>query len=184
MGTGGTSGTGGSSGTGGTTGTGGSSGAGNFPPDPVGCAIVSSCPSCCSTTGVFALDTASMDMTATGVTAFQVTAAEASASFRFTAPNQIGAIFFKLAAAEDIGSLGLTMGGTGGSFEVALVQGGGANGCFYQVVGGEIDPFALDCWGLGAGPAVARPVDQIEVRVRSLSSGTASLSVSDLLFGP
>jgi endoglucanase len=183
MGTGGTTGTGGATGTGGTTGTGGSGG-GSFPPNPAGCALLSSCPTCCSTTGAFALDTASMDMTATGVTGFSVNASQISAGFRFSAANQIGAIFFKLADAEDIGSLGLSMTGSGGSFEVALVQGGGANGCFYQVVSGEIDPLPLDCWGVGAGPAVGLPVDQIEVRVRSVSSGSASLSLTDLQFGP
>jgi endoglucanase len=173
-------------GTGGTSGTGGTGNVGNFPPNPAGCALVSSCASCCSTTGVFALDSgaAPLDITAQAVTAFSASATVASAAFRFTSPDQIGAIFFKLAGAQDIGSLGLTVGGSGGLLEVALVEGGGANGCIYPIIGEELDPLPSQCWGDGAGPAAFLPADQIEVRVRSLSSSTASLSISDLQFGP
>ncbi|HWA78256.1 MAG TPA: glycoside hydrolase family 5 protein [Polyangiaceae bacterium] len=182
VGTGGTS----STGTGGTssTGTGGTGGAGAFPPNPAGCALVSSCTSCCSTSGVFALDAASDDATSLLVRSFSASATGASASFQFTTAEQIGAIFFKLASPQDIGFLGLSMGGSGGFFEVALVEGAGANGCIYDVIGGELDSIPSACWGDGAGPAVGLPADQIEVRVRSTKAGAGSVSVTDLQFLP
>jgi hypothetical protein len=182
VGTGGTSnmGTGGA----GNTGTGGAGGAGPFPPNPAGCALVSSCASCCSTSGVFALDAASDDATSQLVRSFSASATGASASFQFTAAEQIGAIFFKLASPQDIGFLGLSMGGSGGLFEVALVEGNGANGCIYDVIGSELDSIPSACWGDGAGPAAGLPADQIEVRVRSTKAGAGSVSVTDLEFSP
>jgi hypothetical protein len=181
--TGGTSGTGGSGNTG-TGGSGGSSGGGAFPPNPAGCALITSCSGCCSTMGVFALDAASSDATAQLVRSFSASSSSASASFQFTTADQIGALFFKLATPQDIGFLGLTLGGSGGSFEVALVQGNGKNGCIYDVLGEELDSIPSACWGVGAGPAVGLPADQVEVRVRSFTSGAASLSVSNLEFSP
>ena len=111
-------------------------------------------------------------------------ASSARAQFQFSSYDEVGGIFFKLASPTQIGSLGLSIGGSGGLLEVALVSDGGANGCIYSVSGGELASIPDTCWELGAGPYVGAPVDQIEVRVRAVASGSASLSVSDVQFGP
>lgn len=181
---------GGSSGIAGKSGSGGSgggSGSGNietFPPDPAGCALVSTCPTCCETTGVYALDALANDATARYVTGFTVSATSALAEFDFAAADQIGAIFFRFTTPQNIGSLGIAGVGTGGSLEVALVRAQGKDGCIYPVVGGSLSPTPDTCWGLGAGPYALLPADQIEVRVRALQAGRAALSVTGVDYGP
>lgn len=189
-GSGGTTGAGGSGGkaSGGAGGTAGSGGSGGmldpFPPKPEGCGIISTCTSCCTTTGVYALDTLYNDITATAVTSFSADATSAGAAFRFTTYDQVGGIFFKLSQPTTISLLGMSVGGSGGSLEVALVSDNGANGCIYPIVGSSLSSIPDTCWELGAGPYVGTPVDQIEVRVRALSSGNATLSISELHYNP
>jgi len=155
-----------------------------FPPDPVGCALVTSCPSCCETTGVYALDVLANDATAKYVSAFSVDATSALAEFDFTSAEQIGAIFFRFNTAQNIGSLKVLGSGTGGSLEIALVRAQGKDGCIYPIVGGSLSPVPDTCWGLGAGPYALLPADQIEIRVRALLSGRAALNVTGVQYGP
>lgn len=182
-GSGGAGGSGGGSG-GGTGNTGGSGPKPGFPPDPAGCDLVVSCPSCCETTGVYALDVYFEDMTSEYVTAFEVTETQATAAFTFSESEEIGAIFFRFKEAQDIGSLGLVASTTGGWLEVGLVSGNGADGCLYPVDEDSISSIPSTCWGDGAGPFAGVPVEQIEVRVRPLSSGKATLSVGAVDYGP
>lgn len=169
---------------GGSAGSAGSGGAEPFPPNPAGCALVSTCPSCCETTGVFALDTLDLDATARYVTAFDVTASAATAEFDFAKSGEVGAIFFRFTSPQDIGALSIAGLGTGGSLEIALVRASGKDGCIYPVVAGSLSSTPSTCWGLGAGPYAALPADQIEVRIRSLASGRAALNVSSVEYGP
>lgn len=173
----------GTAGTGtGTAGTGGQSDP--FPPNPAGCARVSTCPSCCETTGVFALDALDRDATKRYVTAFDVTASAATAEFDFATSGEVGAIFFRFSTPQDIGALSISGVGTGGTLEIALVRASGKDGCIYPVQGGSLSSVPSTCWGLGAGPYAALPADQIEVRVRSLSSGRAAINVSSVQYAP
>lgn len=168
-------------------GSGASAGSGavvKFPPDPSGCALVASCPTCCATTGVFALDALANDATARFVTAFEVSGGAALAEFDFTSSDQVGAIFFRFSSAQKIGSLSITGAGTGGAVEVALVRAVGKDGCIYPVIAGTLSPTPNSCWGLGAGPFALLPADQIEIRVRSLGPGRAALSVAAVEYGP
>jgi len=166
------------------SGAGGSSSVEAFPPNPLGCALVTTCPTCCETTGVYALDALANDATARYVTGFTVSATSALAEFDFAAADQIGAIFFHFATPQDIGSLGISGVGTGGSLEIALVRAQGKDGCIYPVIGGSLSPTPDTCWGLGAGPYALLPADQIEVRVRALQAGRAALSVTGVDYGP
>jgi hypothetical protein len=173
-------------GAGGTGGSGGSGGSTTnpFPDNAVGCALVTSCPSCCETVGVYALDTLANDATLAYVTAFDVTTASATAEYDLLTSDEIGAIFFRFKSAQEIGSLAIVGAGTGGSLEVALVRANGLDGCIYPIVGGSLSPLPDTCWGLGAGPAAALPADQIEVRVRSTLGGRAALSVTGVQYAP
>lgn len=155
-----------------------------FPPEPAGCALVSTCPSCCETTGVFALDSLDMDATKRYVTAFDVTASAATAEFDFASAGEVGAIFFRFSTPQNIGALSISGLGTGGTLEIALVRASGKDGCIYPVLGGSLSSTPSTCWGLGAGPYAALPADQIEVRVRSVSSGRAAINVSSVQYGP
>ncbi len=189
-GSGGAGGSGGASGQGGATARGGSTGAGGststdpFPPNPAGCALVTSCTGCCATTGVYALDWNSKDATSSYVTAFSASATSASADFEFLTFDEIGGIFFQLANPEEIGRMGVSVTGSGGSYEMALVSAGGANGCIYPIVGSSLSSVPDTCWGLGAGPYYGSPVEQIEVRLRSYGGGPATLTVVGLTYGP
>jgi hypothetical protein len=174
-------GTGGSS-TGG-SGTGGSAPVDPFPPNPEACVFLSSCPECCETVGVYALDTLDDDATAELVTGFSLEAGYVEATFSFTSGEQVGGIFFRLGAMEDIGSIGIDVSGAGGSFELALVRNGGADGCMYDIIGNSLSSPPV-CWGLGAGPYPGYPVDQIEVRLRANFSGAGTLRVNDISYGP
>jgi endoglucanase len=176
-GTGGTGGgTGGSSGTGGMAG--GSGGTGGSTTDPLNteaCALVSTCPSCCSSTGAFALDADSNDATARVLTAFSAAATSAEASFAFDGADQVGAIFFRFAEPEAITGLAVDAYYLGGSLEVALVEGSGASGCTYVQA---TDLWVEDsCWGTPSGS-----FDQLEVRVRSFGAAGATLEVYDVAF--
>jgi hypothetical protein len=172
-------------GKGGSSGGGGSGGnSETFPPNPAGCALVSTCPSCCETTGVFALDSLDIDATKRYVTAFDVTASAATAEFDFASSGEVGAIFFRFSSPQDIGALSISGLGTGGALEIALVRANGKDGCIYPVLGGTLSSTPSTCWGLGAGPYAALPADQIEVRVRSVSSGRAAINVSSVQYGP
>ncbi|HET9955285.1 MAG TPA: glycoside hydrolase family 5 protein [Polyangiaceae bacterium] len=168
-----------SGGTGGTAG-----GTTSFPPDPAGCELVTSCTDCCETTGVYGLDPASMDATGRLVKSFSVEGGQARATFQFSELDEVGGIFFKLTSPRSIESIGLTAGGDGDAFEVALVNGSGANGCLYDLSSAGLASEPYTCWENGAGPSAGEPVDQIEVRVRALQSGPASLVVQELEFGP
>lgn len=179
-----TAGKGGSGGSSGSLGTAGTGGVEVFPPDPAGCALVTSCPTCCQTTGVYALDALAKDATAKYVTDFSVTTSSALAEFDFTAHDQIGAIFFRFSTAQNIGQLSVLGSGTGGTLEVALVRAQGKDGCIYPIVAGELSPSPDSCWGLGAGPYALLPADQIEVRVRALQAGRAALNVTGVEYGP
>jgi hypothetical protein len=173
----------GSSGSG-TGGTGGTGSVEAFPPDPAGCALITTCPTCCQTAGVYALDAFANDATAQYVTGFTVTEAGALAEFDFASYDEVGAIFFRFATAQNIASLGVAGIGTGGSLEVALVRAQGKDGCIYPIIGGSLSPTPDTCWGLGAGPYALLPADQIEVRVRSLQPGRAALNVTGVVYGP
>jgi hypothetical protein len=155
-----------------------------FPPDPAGCALVTSCPTCCQTTGVYALDALANDATAKYVTSFSVTASSALAEFDFAGQDQIGAIFFRFATPQNIGQLGVVGSGTGGTMEVALVRAQGKDGCIYPIIAGSLSPTPDTCWGLGAGPYAVLPADQIEIRVRALEAGRAALNVTGVQYGP
>lgn len=164
--------------------TAGSSSTSSFPDNPAGCALVASCPSCCETVGVYALDPLANDATQRYVKAFNVTASAATAEYDLTTTDEIGAIFFRFKSPQSIGSLSVAGLGTGGSLEIALVRAGGLDGCIYPIVGSSLSPVPETCWGLGAGPYAALPADQIEVRVRSLLGGRAALNVTRLDYGP
>jgi hypothetical protein len=155
-----------------------------FPPDPAGCARVTTCPSCCETTGVFALDTLDQDATRHYVTAFEVSASTVSAEFDFASSGEVGGIFFRFSTPQDIGALSISGLGTGGTLEVALVRAKGKDGCIYPIQSGSLSSTPSTCWGLGAGPYAALPADQIELRVRSTSSGRAAINVSSVQYGP
>jgi len=162
----------------------GTAGAGNsFPPNPAGCAVTS-CPTCCDTAGVFALNSLANDATSKYVTAFDVSASAVTAEFNFATSDEVGAIFFHFSKPQDIGALSIAGLATGGAFEIALVRATGKDGCIYPVVGSSLSSVPSSCWGLGAGPYAALPADQIEVRVRSLSSGRAALNVSSVQYSP
>jgi hypothetical protein len=124
------------------------------------------------------------DATASYVTGFSVTASSALAEFDFAAYDQIGAIFFRFATAQNIGQLSILGSGTGGTLEVALVRAQGKDGCIYPIVAGSLSPTPDSCWGLGAGPYALLPADQIEVRVRALQAGRAALNVAAVQYGP
>jgi len=173
-------------GVGGAAGSGGSGGSTTnpFPDNAVGCALVTSCPSCCETVGVYALDALANDATLAYVTEFDVTTASATAEYDLSTSDEIGAIFFRFKSAQDIGSLAIVGAGTGGSLEVALVRANGLDGCIYPIVAGSLSPVPDTCWGLGAGPYAALPADQIEVRVRSTLGGRAALSVTGVQYAP
>ncbi|HYQ18743.1 MAG TPA: hypothetical protein VEQ58_23370, partial [Polyangiaceae bacterium] len=136
------------------------------------------------TSGVFALDTLDLDATSRYVTAFDVTASNATAEFDFASSGEVGAIFFHFTSPQDIGALSISGIGTGGALEIALVRGGGDDGCIYPVQGGSLSSIPSTCWGLGAGPYAALPADQIEVRVRSVAAGRAAINVSSVQYGP
>lgn len=186
-GTGGSGGSGGSGATGGTGGTGGSGGAGgsggsggatiDLTEKPDACALVSTCPSCCTTAGVFALDEADPpnDATAALVTAWSADASSAAASFSFTAANQVGSIFFKFEYTQYITALAVDTTGSGASSEVALVKDNGATGCVY--VDDGVGWAQNGCWG-----TPDYTFDQIEVRLRSFGAGDATLTVNDVAY--
>jgi hypothetical protein len=174
----------GTSGQAGTAGAGGSPPVDLFPPDPEGCALVSSCASCCETVGVFALDALSENATNQYVDAFDVSTTAATAEFTLGGSDAIGAIFFRFTSPQDIGSLTIMGQGTGGSLEVALVRAAGKDGCIYPVIGGSLSPTPDTCWGLGAGPYAVLPADQIEIRVRAALPGQAALNITGVAFGP
>ncbi|HET7544449.1 MAG TPA: hypothetical protein VFK05_31475 [Polyangiaceae bacterium] len=170
---------------GGSTAAAGAGGAGQlFPPNPAGCARVTSCPTCCDTSGVFALNSLSVDATSKYVTAFNVDSSAASAEFEFATSDEVGAIFFHFSTPQSIGALSIAALAVGGALEIALVRATGKDGCIYPVVGSSLSSIPSSCWGLGAGPYAALPADQIEVRVRSLSSGRAALNVSSVQYAP
>ena len=163
----------------------GAAGAANlFPPNPAGCARVTSSPNSCDTSGVFALNSLSADSTSKYVTAFNVDATAATAEFNFATSDEVGAIFFHFSTPQNIGALSIAGLATGGALEIALVRATGKDGCIYPVVGSSLSSVPSSCWGLGAGPFAALPADQIEVRVRSLSSGRAALNVSSVQYAP
>jgi hypothetical protein len=177
----------GSGGLGGGGNTAGTSGGGSttnpFPDSPLGCALITSCPTCCETVGVYALDPLSNDATPNYVTSFEVTESSAIAEYDLQTTDDIGAIFFRFKTGQSISSLKVFGSGTGGSLEIALVRAGGKDGCIYPVVGGTLSPTPDTCWGLGAGPFAALSADQIELRVRSLLGGRAALNVTGIEFG-
>jgi endoglucanase len=171
-------GSGGSGGSGGDGGAGGSGGTGvDLTEKPAACALVSTCPSCCVTAGVFALDSYDPpnDATTAIVTNWSADASGAQATFAFRAANEVGAIFFRFSELQYITSLGVLAGGSDTTREVALVKDGGASGCIYIDNGsGWVQN---GCWG-----TPDYTFDQLEVRVRSYASGTATLTVSDIQY--
>jgi hypothetical protein len=181
---------GGSFSTAGTSGSGGSAGSGGtppvdlFPPNPAGCALVTSCATCCETVGVYALDALAQNATNQYVTAFSASTTAATAEYQLPSSDAIGAIFFRFTSPQDIGSLTILGQGAGGSLEVALVRANGKDGCIYPVVGGSLSPAPDACWGLGAGPYAVLPADQLEVRVRASLPGSAALNLTGVAFGP
>lgn len=183
---------GGSFSTAGTSGSGGGGNAGSggmppvnlFPPNPAGCALVSSCATCCETVGVYALDALAQNATNQYVTAFSASATAATAEYQLPSSDAIGAIFFRFTSPQNIGSLTILGQGAGGSLEVALVRANGKDGCIYPIVGGSLSPVPDACWGLGAGPYAVLPADQLEVRVRASLPGSAALNITGVAFGP
>jgi hypothetical protein len=168
----------------GMAGSGGTPPTDSFPPNPAGCALVTSCATCCETVGVFALDALATDATSRYVKAFDVTSSAASAEYQLGGSDAIGAIFFRFTSPQDINSLQISGLGTGGSLEIALVRAAGKDGCIYPVIAGSLSPVPDTCWGLGAGPYAVLPADQIEVRVRAYSPGPAALNITAVAFGP
>lgn len=169
---------------------GGSAGSGGvppvdlFPPNPAGCALVTSCATCCETVGVYALDALAQNATNQYVTAFSASTTAAIAEYQLPSSDAIGAIFFRFTSPQNIGSLSILGQGVGGSLEVALVRANGKDGCIYPVVGGSLSPAPDACWGLGAGPYAVLPADQLEVRVRASLPGSAALNITGVAFGP
>lgn len=179
-----TAGSGGSAGTGGSGGSGGTPPVDLFPPNPAGCALVTSCATCCETVGVYALDALAQNATNQYVKAFSAGATAATAEYELASSDAIGAIFFRLTTPQNIGSLTIMGQGAGGSLEVALVRANGKDGCIYPIVGGSLSPVPDTCWGLGAGPYAVLPADQVEVRVRASLPGPAALNITGVAFGP
>jgi hypothetical protein len=174
----------GSSGSSGAAGGGGTPPVDLFPPNPAGCALVTSCATCCETVGVYALDALAENATNQYVKAFSASATAATAEYDLASSDAIGAIFFRFTTPQDIGSLTISGQGAGGSLEVALVRANGKDGCIYPVIGGSLSPAPDTCWGLGAGPYAVLPADQIEVRVRATLPGSAALNITGVTFGP
>jgi endoglucanase len=183
---------GGGSGSGGTSGSGGSpsggspsggSGTGGGPSGidldekPEACGVITTCPSCCLTSAVFALDSKNPpnDRTLAYVTAWNGSASQASAEFDFQAYDEVGAILFKFSELQSIVSLGVDASASGGLLEVALVKDGGASGCIY--IEDSLGWYENGCWGTPDAT-----FDQIEVRVRSLGGGPAALSVRQIVY--
>jgi endoglucanase len=174
----GTGGTSGSGGTGGTGGTGGSGGSGvDLTEKPAACDLVTTCASCCTTAGVFALDgyDPPNDITEAIVTSWSADASSAQASFVFTGSNQVGAVFFKFSSPQYFTSLGVDYAASGAAGEVALVKDNGATGCVY--IDDGLGWIQNGCWGY---PDYT--FDQIEVRARSLGSGTVTLTVREVVY--
>ena len=174
----------GGSGSGGTTGTGGSGnpGTGGTPGSgidltekPEACALVITCPSCCETAGVFALDNLPdpSNQTDAYTTAWNASSSQATASFDFPASGDIGAIFFKFSSLQSISALEVVASSSGAPTEVALVRDGGASGCVY--IEDALGWYQNGCWGTPDGL-----FDQLEVRVRSTSAGDAMLTVEEI----
>jgi hypothetical protein len=155
-----------------------------FPPNPAGCALVTSCATCCETVGVYALDALAQNATNQYVVAFSASATAATAEYALPSSDAIGAIFFRFTSPQNIGSLTILGQGAGGSLEVALVRANGKDGCIYPIVGGSLSPAPDACWGLGAGPYAVLPADQLEVRVRAGLPGSAALNITGVAFGP
>jgi hypothetical protein len=174
----------GTSGSGGNAGNGGTPPVDLFPPNPAGCALVTSCATCCETVGVYALDALAQNATNQYVLAFSASATAATAEYQLPSSDAIGAIFFRFTSPQNIGSLTILGQGAGGSLEVALVRANGKDGCIYPVVGGSLSPAPDACWGLGAGPYAVLPADQLEVRVRASLPGSAALNITGVAFGP
>jgi endoglucanase len=177
-GSGGSGGAGGSSGSAGSGASGGSAGnAVDLTEKPAACALVSTCPACCTTAGVFALDSDDPpnDATQAIVTDWSADASGAQASFAFTTANEVGAIFFRFAELQYISSLGVDTAGTDLAPEVALVKDGGASGCVY--VDDGVGWIENGCWG-----TPDYTFDQIEVRLRSFGSATATLTVHEVVY--
>lgn len=174
----------GTSGSSGVAGSGGTPPVDLFPPNPAGCALVTSCATCCETVGVYALDALAQNATNQYVKAFSASATAAVAEYQLASSDAIGAIFFRLTSPQSIGSLSISGQGAGGSLEVALVRANGKDGCIYPVVAGSLSPAPDTCWGLGAGPYAVLPADQIEVRVRAALPGSAALNITGVAFGP
>jgi hypothetical protein len=170
---------GGTTGGGGGTATGGSGsgGASGLEPTPVPCALFTTCPACCSTVGVFAIDADGDDHTLPYVTSFNPSASSASATFSFENAGDTGVIYFKLASLMSFADLTITRTSQGGRFEMALSRDDGASGCVYL----DQSPGWLSngCWGTGA---TASSWDQVEVRVVAVAAGTASLSVTNVTY--
>lgn len=174
----------GTSGSAGVAGGGGTAPVDLFPPNPAGCALVTSCATCCDTVGVYALDALAQNATNQYVKAFSASSTAATAEYQLASSDAIGAIFFRLTSPQSIGSLSILGQGAGGPLEVALVRANGKDGCIYPVVAGSLSPAPDTCWGLGAGPYAVLPADQIEVRVRATLPGSAALNITGVAFGP
>jgi hypothetical protein len=146
--------------------------------DCSGCGLLL-CTNCCASVGYFAATDTQGDFTLDQslITNFEQSATAASISASFTQANQMGAIAFALDGtyAIDPYSVVLSLDATGGEAYVSLEN--GSAGCLYPLyASGDVialDPDYANCWG-SALPG--DPVGQINVRVDSLSSGTATLS--------
>jgi Cys-rich repeat protein len=169
-------GTGGTVGTGGTQATGGMSSVNPFPPVTSACALLSGCSDdCCAEVGVFALDALDEPATETLVTSFTASTTSVSAQFAFTGSGQLGAIYFGLASRKTFEDLTIDMAYAGGNFELALSRGMGAEGCSYEGSSGAWE--LVGCW-----PTIdtGGSWDQVEIRVRSVSAASASLTITGL----
>jgi hypothetical protein len=154
-------------------GTGGSTG---LEPSALPCALFSTCPSCCVSVGVFAIDLEGNDYTSEYVTSWNPSASSASATFSFRSAGDVGVIYFGLASLMTFSDVVITRSLSGGSLEMALARDAGATGCVYVHDG--VGWLNDGCWGTGTTSSW----DQVEVRVRAAGPGTASLTVTNVAY--
>jgi hypothetical protein len=184
-------GVGGATGTGGATvvGTGGATvvGTGGTPGGDPGCGIVhcpSSLPNCCTGWFAFELDPAPESTSRPElVGTLTDTTTLVSDNFTFEEESQVGALGFDLSAGLDISQLGIKASYTSGvvmPIYASFESSDGSEGCLYALnLGGYIQtttPVAGSCRGGFPGGYAQK----INIRMDSLESGYASMSITEL----
>jgi endoglucanase len=152
--------------------------------DCSGCSVLS-CSGCCAGVGYFGATDVVANFTTDSslVTSFSQSTSDVTLAADFTQTEQAGVISFFLdsAVAIDPEAFGILLTATGGDAYVSLEN--GSSGCLYPLLAGDtyvlLDVTYANCWG-SALPGDL--VNQINVRVQSASSGSASLSVQSIAF--